>query len=101
MNDEDEKHAGNRTGMSVEQRQCFKAVYDFIHDERHACANLIALIDVTFHEGTGEDPVIGDFVGELLRKNINSYLVNRQLAGAKMMDLMYSLDSVIKRRRKN
>lgn len=70
--------------MNDQQKQCFKMVCDFIHDEQHNAANLIAFIDMTFPE-TDSD------VSKALHESVKPYLELRRSLGATSMDLMYLL----------
>jgi len=74
--------------MNKEQKICFKAIYDFIHDERIQCQNLAAVIDFNFPEIDGQ-------VSEVLHKQIKPYLEIRQNLGAETMELMYLLNEII------
>jgi len=82
--------------LNAEQKKCFKMVYDFIHDERSSCGNLLSLIDIQFPETDGMSAELSDRVGEELRELIRPYLAARQNMGANAMGLMYVVDEFIK-----
>ncbi|MBW2606117.1 MAG: hypothetical protein JRD05_00630 [Deltaproteobacteria bacterium] len=75
--------------MNDKQKQCFKVVYDFIHDERSNAQNLIALIDIRF-------PEIDSDISRALHENVKPYLELRRSLGATTMELMYLLKSLEK-----
>lgn len=74
--------------MTDEQKNTFRLLYKFIHDERSECGNLASLIEIQFQ---GDDEI-----AQMLRGVIVPYLTARQRTGAIAMELMYELDEVIK-----
>ncbi len=83
------KVKGEGEKMNDQQKQCFKMVYNFIHDEQHNAANLMAFIDMTFPE-TDTD------ISKALHENVKPYLEIRRTLGATTMDLMYLLKELKK-----
>lgn len=73
--------------MTKEQKETFKLLYKFIHDERSECGNLAALLELRFQDD--------DKISNTLQTIIIPYLKARQSMGTGMMDVMYQLNTLI------
>jgi len=82
--------------MNDDQKKCFKAIYDFIHDERQNAENLLSLIDISFRKTDAPFGDLSDLVGEQLHLVIAPYLTSRRDLGAKAMQVMYILQDFIR-----
>jgi len=76
--------------MTDEQKNLFRLLYNFIHDEKIQCGNLSAMIEVEFPDRDQDE------VSRALYDFIKVYLRERQVTGAVAMELMYLLDEVVK-----
>ena len=76
--------------MTDEQKNLFRLLYNFIHDEKIQCGNLSAMIEVEFPDRDQDE------VSRALHDHIKVYLDARQVTGAMAMELMYLLDGVVK-----
>jgi len=76
--------------MNEEQKKCFSMLYDFAHDERLGCGNLMMFIDTCF-----PDPE-QDEISRAVHYGMKPYLLARQEMGGTAMELMYRLDEAQK-----
>jgi len=76
--------------LDENQKKLFERLYDFVHDERHACANFIMLLDHIFPspDGNGEIPGFVAFM--------TFYLNIRMECGEKAMNLIDRMEALIK-----
>lgn len=70
--------------MKDDQKDCFMAVYNHLHDERSSNANLVSLIEICF-----PDPEENEVSRAL--HGLKSYLRSRSHAGAWIMESLYNL----------
>ena len=76
--------------MIDKQKNLFRLLYNFIHDEKIQCGNLSAMIEVEFPDRDQDE------VSQALHGYIKVYLDARQVMGATAMEFMYLLDEVVK-----
>jgi len=76
--------------MTDEQKNLFRLLYNFIHDEKIQCGNLSAMSEVEFPDRDQDE------VSRALHDHIKVYLDARQVTGAMAMEFMYLLDEVVK-----
>ena len=76
--------------LSEEQRELFKKLYKFIHDERMNCSNLAGMIAIVFPD-PGENAV-----SIALHTAVKPCLEMRAGVGGETMQIMYLLEEMVR-----